>query len=81
MTDKGMKPSSQTTAEASSFTSNAETIARAARSAFEESQLVDPSERNVALEAIRRVLEESRDEVLAANKRDMQVRMVHRRED
>lgn len=50
-----------------------ESIALAARRAFEASQLVDPSERNVALSAIRRVLEERKEDVLAANKRDMDV--------
>lgn len=54
----------------------AEHIAKAARSAFEASQLVDPSQRNVALEAIRKVLEERREEVLAANKIDMQVSFI-----
>lgn len=50
-----------------------EEIALAARRAFEASQLVEPSERNVALDAIRRVLEERKGEVLEANKRDMEV--------
>ena len=50
-----------------------EEIALAARRAFEASQLVEPSERNVALGAIRRVLEERKGEVLEANKRDMEV--------
>lgn len=61
-------------AEASSSSSNAESIARAARAASERSQLIDVSERNVALQAIRRALEESKEEVLASNKRDMQVK-------
>lgn len=52
---------------------SAEDIAIAARRAFEASQLVDPSERNVALESIRRVLEEKKEDVLQANKRDMDV--------
>ena len=51
----------------------AESIAKAARRAFEASQLIDPSERDTALKAIRQVLEESRDDVLAANKQDMEV--------
>jgi glutamate-5-semialdehyde dehydrogenase len=51
----------------------AESIAIAARRAFEDSQLVDPSERDVALDAIRRTLESARDDVLAANKQDMDV--------
>jgi glutamate-5-semialdehyde dehydrogenase len=50
-----------------------EEIALSARRAFEASQLVEPSERNVALDAIRRLLEEREAEVLEANKRDMEV--------
>lgn len=53
--------------------SSAGGIAIAARRAFEASQLVDVSERNIALEAIRSKLEQARDEVLVANKKDMQV--------
>lgn len=60
-------------AEASSSSSSAEETAKSARQAFEASQLIDPSERDVALKAIREVLQEARDEVLAANKRDMLV--------
>ncbi|KAK6903930.1 glutamate-5-semialdehyde dehydrogenase [Kwoniella mangroviensis CBS 10435] len=50
----------------------AEAIAKAARTAFEQSQLVDVSERDLALRAIREVLEEKKDEVLKANKADME---------
>lgn len=53
--------------------SGAEGIAIAARRAFESSQLVDPEERNVALEAIKEVLQEKKDEILIANKKDMDV--------
>jgi glutamate-5-semialdehyde dehydrogenase len=56
-----------------SSSSSAESIAIAARRAFEASQLVNVSERNVALDAIRVKLEQSRDAVLAANKKDMEV--------
>ncbi|BEJ12519.1 hypothetical protein CspHIS471_0209790 [Cutaneotrichosporon sp. HIS471] len=49
----------------------AEAIALNARRAFEASQLVDPSERDMALTAIRTALSEKRDEVLAVNKADM----------
>ena len=56
----------------SSSSNAAESIAIAARRAFEDSQLVDPSERDVALQAIRKTLEQARDEVLAANKQDME---------
>ena len=60
--------------DASSSSNNAaEGIARSAREAFEASQLVDVSERNIALSAIRRVLEEHKAEVLDANKKDMEV--------
>lgn len=53
--------------------SSAEGIAIAARRAFEASQLVDVSERNIALEAIRSKLEQAKDDVLSANKKDMDV--------
>lgn len=53
--------------------SDAERIAIDARRAFEASQLVDSSERNVALQAIRRMLEDKKAEVLEANKKDMDV--------
>ncbi|EIW71445.1 hypothetical protein TREMEDRAFT_42828 [Tremella mesenterica DSM 1558] len=56
----------------SSPTSTAETIAIAARRAFEESQLVDEKERDVALTAIQEVLTRHKDEVLTANKKDME---------
>ncbi|CAK9785616.1 putative glutamate-5-semialdehyde dehydrogenase [Cutaneotrichosporon oleaginosum] len=51
--------------------SNAETIAKNARQAFEASQLVPASERDTALSAIREALSERRADVLAANKADM----------
>lgn len=59
--------------EASTSSSPAEGIAKAARSAFEASQLVDPSERNIALRAIRKVLEENKEDVLQANAKDMEL--------
>jgi len=65
-----------TSAEASTSSltaSPADQIARAARAAFEASQLVDPSERNIALEAIRSILAENKEAILAANKKDMDV--------
>nr|ODO04239.1 glutamate-5-semialdehyde dehydrogenase [Cryptococcus depauperatus CBS 7855] len=52
--------------------SNAESIAIAARQAFEASQLVDPLERDVALDAIRETIEKAKQKVLAANKKDME---------
>lgn len=51
----------------------AEQIAKAAREAFEASQLVAAEERNVALVAIRQELQERKDEILAANEKDLQV--------
>jgi len=57
----------------SSSSSTAEVIARSAREAFEASQLIDVSERDVALKAIREILKTSKDEVLSANKQDMEV--------
>ena len=54
-----------------SSSTSAEKIAVDARRAFEASQLVDVSERNIALDAIRVKLEQSRDAVLEANKKDM----------
>ncbi|KAL7425253.1 glutamate-5-semialdehyde dehydrogenase [Cryptotrichosporon argae] len=51
--------------------STAESIAIAARRAFEDSQLVDPAERDRALEAIRVAIADAKDDVLAANKADM----------
>jgi glutamate-5-semialdehyde dehydrogenase len=51
--------------------SSAEEIAKAARQAYEDSQLVDPSERDVALRSISQHLSEHRDEILAANAKDM----------
>lgn len=51
----------------------AEQIAKAAREAFEASQLVAAEERNVALVAIRQELQERKDEILAANEKDLEV--------
>ncbi|OCF37467.1 glutamate-5-semialdehyde dehydrogenase [Kwoniella heveanensis CBS 569] len=56
----------------SSSSNAAESIAVAARQAFEASQLVEVGQRDVALGAIRKVLESKREEVLAANKKDME---------
>jgi len=54
----------------------AEGIAKSAREAFEASQLVDVSERNIALQSIRKVLLERKDDVLVANKKDMEVSLI-----
>lgn len=57
---------------ASQAPSGAEQIAQSARKAFQASQLVDPSERNVALEAIHRALSENQEAIIQANKKDME---------
>lgn len=48
-------------------------IAKAAKAAFEASQLIDSSERVQALHLIKGELEEHKDEILAANKEDLEV--------
>ncbi|KAI8985715.1 gamma-glutamyl phosphate reductase [Trametes punicea] len=50
----------------------ARSIARAAKTAFEASQLVPPSERIKALQEIRKELEAARDAILAANRADLE---------
>ena len=55
------------------FTQAAEQIAKSAKEAFEESQLIDPSERVLALKAIKNELESLRPEIYAANQADLQV--------
>jgi len=50
-----------------------EDIAKAAKLAFEESQLVLPSERIKALRAVRLQLERDKTEILAANVEDLKV--------
>jgi glutamate-5-semialdehyde dehydrogenase len=62
----------------SSSSNAAESIAIAARRAFEASQLVEVSERDVALKAIRDKLEQAREEVIEANKKDMEVSLAGR---
>ncbi|KDQ51030.1 hypothetical protein JAAARDRAFT_41492 [Jaapia argillacea MUCL 33604] len=53
-------------------TKPAETIARAAKAAFEASQLVPASERVIALQEIRKELEASKDAILLANNKDLE---------
>lgn len=48
-------------------------IAKAARLAFDASQLVTPEERSNALLAVRQELERQKEIVLQANKKDMDV--------
>jgi glutamate-5-semialdehyde dehydrogenase len=56
--------------------SSAEEIARAAKAAFEASQLVPAEERIKALEAIKAELERNKEEILAANGEDVKVRAI-----
>jgi gamma-glutamyl phosphate reductase len=58
----------------SSTAPSAEVIAQSARSAFETSQLLDASERDDALFKIRDLLLARRDDILAANQKDLDVR-------
>ena len=51
----------------------AENIARAAKAAFEASQLIPSSERIKALQEIRKELEAAKDAILAANRLDLEV--------
>jgi len=57
--------------------SSSEEIAKAAKAAFEQSQLIPAAERIVALEAIRKELAAHKDEILAANLEDVKVRRSH----
>lgn len=51
----------------------AESIARAAKTAFEASQLIPPEERVRALHEICKELEAAKEDVLMANRRDLEV--------
>ncbi len=53
--------------------SEAKAIAKAAKAAFEASQLIPSSERVQALREIRKELEAAKDTILAANKLDLEV--------
>jgi glutamate-5-semialdehyde dehydrogenase len=59
----------------SSTQNPAEVIAKAAKTAFETSQLIPVSERINALNAIRKELDANKAEILAANREDLQVRI------
>lgn len=54
--------------------SGAEQVARTAKESFDASQLLDSSERHSALVALKKALTDSKDEILAANKLDIEVR-------
>lgn len=51
----------------------AQTIAKAAKVAFEASQLIAPAERVTALQEIRRELDAAKDAILASNRVDLEV--------
>lgn len=53
--------------------SSSEEIAKAAKVAFEASQLIPSAERIRALHAIKAELDKRKDEILAANREDLQV--------
>jgi glutamate-5-semialdehyde dehydrogenase len=57
-------------------TLSAETIAQAAKAAFESAQVIPASERVRALSSIKTALEASKAEILAANKIDLDVRLA-----
>ena len=52
---------------------SAKVIAKAAKTAFESSQLIPSSERVKALHEIRKQLENAKEDILEANKRDLEV--------
>lgn len=52
---------------------SAESIAKAAKTAFEQSQLIPSQERITALHSIRDVLQANKAEIMAANKEDLKV--------
>ncbi len=56
--------------------SSAEDIAKAAKVAFEASQLIPSDQRISALHAIKRELEAKKEDILSANKEDLQVRFL-----
>lgn len=57
-----------------STSADTETIAKAARAAFEASQFIDSAERTHALHQIRQELEAGKDSILQANGEDITVR-------
>jgi glutamate-5-semialdehyde dehydrogenase len=57
--------------------SSAEEIAKAAKAAFEASQLIPSEERVAALHAIKRELEAKKNAILDANREDLQVRLSY----
>jgi len=53
--------------------SGAERVARTAKESFDASQLLDSAERHKALIALKQALTDSKDEILQANKLDIEV--------
>jgi glutamate-5-semialdehyde dehydrogenase len=58
--------------------SSAEAIAKAAKNAFEDSQLITSAERATALHRICETLQSNKAEILAANKEDLKVILASR---
>lgn len=56
---------------------SAKLIAKAAKTAFEASQLIPSSERVSALHEIKKELENAKEKILEANKRDLEVRLPY----
>ncbi|KAJ7250457.1 glutamate-5-semialdehyde dehydrogenase [Mycena haematopus] len=56
--------------------SNAEAFAKAAKSAFEDSQLISSTERATALHCIREALQSNKAEILAANREDLKAAQI-----
>lgn len=53
---------------------SAEQVARTAKEAFDASQLLESSERHAALLALKRALTDAKEEILQANRQDIEVR-------
>ena len=66
------------TSQPSKIESEQVKIAKAAKAAFQQSQLIPSSERVEALRYIRKELEAAKDEILAANAEDVKVRIFGR---
>ena len=56
------------------MSATAKDIARAAKAAFEASQLIESHERTVALQVLVEELEKLKSNILAANREDLEVR-------
>lgn len=50
-------------------------VARTAKEAFDASQLLDSSERHTALLALKQALTDAKEEILQANRQDIEVRV------